>query len=384
MALAALLAAALAATPPAAAQAPAGSAEVPGAPATPAPAPEAPAHPAAQAAIEATHHDTWFALPVVFWLPETRLGYGATGGLHFQLRNASRPSSVFGAAVYTLEQQGSIDVAADVYAPGGALLAGRIRALYFPDVFYGLGPRTQVSQREAFTRRAVEAVITGELPLLGVPGLRAGPRLDARAEDIGGVAAGGALASGAIPGSRGFSAVSAGASVTWDTRDSAFWTTHGSIVQAWYVYAPKGLGHHEPFGRGVLELRHFLPLGGGRILGLQAYFEGAHGATPFTLLPKLGSTRFLRGIREGRYRDQLDWATQAELRVPIRGRFSAAAFTAIGDVAPSLGDLTLAHPKVAGGVGLRFRLTDAGANIRVDGAFSDAGPQLYVLVLEAF
>lgn len=359
-------------------------AAAPSMPTTPAPTPEAPAHPAAEAAAAATHHDSWFALPVLFWLPETKLGYGATGGLHFQLRDAERPSSVFGAAVYTLQRQGSLDVAGDLYLPGGALVSGRLRAIDFPDEFYGLGPDTRTSQREKFTRREVEAVVTAELPVPGVHGLRAGPRLDLRAEDIRGVQAGGALASGDVVGARGFSAVSAGASVTWDTRDNAFWTRRGSLAQAWYVYAPKGLGHHDPFGRGVLELRHFLPLGGGRVLGLQGYVEGAHGATPFTLLPKLGSTRFLRGIREGRYRDQLDWATQAELRVPLRGRLSAATFLSIGDVAHSFRDLTLASPKVAGGAGLRFRLTDAGANIRVDGAFSGAGPELYVLVLEAF
>ena len=40
--------------------------------------------------------------------------------------------------------------------------------------------------------------------------------------------------------------------------------------------------------------------------------------------------------------------------------------------------------KLAGGAGLRFRLTDAGANIRLDVAASRLGVELYVLVLEAF
>ncbi|BDG04403.1 BamA/TamA family outer membrane protein [Anaeromyxobacter oryzae] len=362
------------------------SGDEPAAPAGPAPTPETPAHPAAAAAVEATMHQrtSWFALPVLFWLPETRLGFGATGGLHFHLRDTTRPSSVFAAAVYTLEKQGSIDVAADVYTPGGALVSGRARAVHFPDIFYGIGPNTQTSQRETFTRRYVEAVATVELPIPRVPGLRAGPRLDLRAEEVTDAQPGGVIASGTLPGSNGYSAAGVGGSVTWDTRDNAFWSTRGTFAEAWYVYSPQAFGKHEPFGRGVLEWRRFFPLGGGRVLGLQAYGEGAHGTPPFTLLPKIGSTRFLRGIREGRYRDRLDWATQAELRVPVRGRFSAVAFAGIGDVAPSLSALTLSHPKAAGGVGLRFRLTDAGANIRVDCAIDGAGPEVYVLVLEAF
>ena len=41
-------------------------------------------------------------------------------------------------------------------------------------------------------------------------------------------------------------------------------------------------------------------------------------------------------------------------------------------------------PKLAGGVGLRWRLTGQGANVRVDLAAGDEGVELYVLVLEAF
>ena len=220
--------------------------------------------------------------------------------------------------------------------------------------------------------------------MLGVPGLRAGPRVDARAEEIDGRTPGGRLAQGDLTGWNGYSAVALGASVTWDTRDGTFWPSRGTLAQAWWVQAPAAVGRHRPFGRGVAELRRFLPLGRGATLGLHAYGEAVEGDPPFTLLPKLGSTRFLRGFREGRYRDRVSWATQAELRVPVRGRVSAAAFAAVGDVAPSLRALSLQSVKVAGGAGLRFRLTDAGANIRVDGAISRFGPELYVLVLEAF
>jgi hypothetical protein len=138
------------------------------------------------------------------------------------------------------------------------------------------------------------------------------------------------------------------------------------------------------FSRGVLELRHFTPLGGGRVLGLHAYGERASGQVPFTLLPRLGNTRFLRGIREGRYRDNVVWALQSELRTPLWGRISGVAFAAAGDVAPRLEAVRIGDPKLAGGAGLRYRLTDEGANVRVDVAGSRFGVQLYVLVLEAF
>jgi hypothetical protein len=330
----------------------------------------------------AARKNSWFMLPVLFFTPETRFGGGATAGIHVVPGEGPRPASVFAAVVYTLERQGTLDLAGDLTLRSGFFLSARARALHFPDQYFGLGPRSTSSDRERFTRRSVELVATGEQPLPHVPGLRAGLRLDARAEDIQDREPGGALASGRVTGGSGFGAIALGPSITWDTRDNPFWTRSGSLAQLWYVYAPRGLGH-APFGRGVLEVRHFFPLPGGRALGVDAYAEGADGEVPFTLLPRLGSTRFMRGIREGRYRDRVEWAVQSELRTPVWRRISATAFAAVGDVAPRWSALRLDTAKVAGGAGLRYRLTDEGANLRVDVAVSRFGFQLYVLVLEA-
>jgi hypothetical protein len=388
-ALAVLAAVAVALPTWAAAPAPAPpAAEAPGAATVPAAhrGPEEPASPPVQTGpvVPAPpHRNSWFLLPVVFYLPETRLGFGATTGIHLDVKDAPRPASVFAAAVYALEQQGAVDLAGDVTLPAGTYLSARARAVYYPDQYYGIGPSTPSSAVEDFTRASVELVATGEHPIPRAHGLRAGLRLDSRAEDIRDKEPGGALASGTVTGASGFSAISAGPSLTWDTRDNVFWTRSGSLAQLWYVYAPPGLGRHEAFGRGVLEVRHFFPLPQARTIGVDLYAEQADGDPPFTLLPKLGSTRFMRGIREGRYRDRVDWALQAEARTPVWGRFSAVAFTAVGDVAPRWSAVTLDTAKIAGGVGLRYRLTDEGANLRVDVAASEAGLQLYVLVLEA-
>lgn len=332
----------------------------------------------------AAHPSRWFAIPVVSYLPETGLGGGASAGLHLHVEGAPRPTSLFATALYTTEHQGLLDVAVDSTLPNGTALGARARALHYPDRFYGIGPHTQSSQMEHFTRRSVELVSSAELPVPGVPGLRVGPRVDLRAEEITDKDAGGQLAAGTVPGANGSSSAAGGLSATWDTRGGTFWPSRGSLVQAWYVLAADGTSRNGGFSRGVLELRHFVPLGGGRVLGLNAYGERASGQVPFTLLPRLGNTRFLRGIREGRYRDNVVWALQSELRTPLWWRISGVAFAAVGDVAPRLEAIRIGDPKVAGGAGLRYRLTDEGANVRVDLAGSRFGVQLYVLVLEAF
>jgi hypothetical protein len=325
----------------------------------------------------------WFALPVLSYLPETGLGGGASAGLHLHVEGAPRPTSFFATAIYTTEKQGLLDLAADSTLPGGTVAGARARALHYPDRFYGLGPSTQSSNMEHFTRRSIELVASVEIPVPGARAVRVGPRVDLRAEEITDRDPGGRLASGSVVGADGSSSAAAGLSATWDTRDSPFWPSHGSLVQAWWVYAPAATSRTGSFDRGVLELRKFLPLGGGHVLGLHAYGERASPDTPFTLLPRLGNTRFLRGIREGRYRDHVVWAVQSELRSPLAWRISGAAFLAAGDVAHELDKVRLDRPKVAGGAGLRFRLTDQGANIRVDLAASKFGVKLQLLVLEA-
>ena len=255
--------------------------------------------------------------------------------------------------------------------------------MHFPDAFYGIGDDTPTSAREPYTRRFAEAILAAELPI--VPRrLRAGLRLDLRGEEILDVQPGGLLASGAIEGADGFSAVGIGGSVTWDTRDRPLFPRRGSFLQAWYLQYPQAIGRHREFARANVEGRYFLPLGSERVLGMAAFVEQAFGDAPFTMLPRLGSTRFLRGWREGRYRDRLAWAAQAELRVPLWKRITGTAFGALGDVAADAGALRADTIKVAGGVGLRYRLTPEGANIRIDLAESSAGPELYVLVLDAF
>ena len=326
----------------------------------------------------------WFVIPVVSYLPETGFGGGGSAGLHLPREGAPRPASFFVTALYTTEGQGLLDLAAEVGFTGGAVLAARARALSYPDRFFGIGPDTPTSARERFTRRSLDLVASAELPLLGVPGLRAGPRLDLRAEQIDDIAPDGALAAGEVTGADGSAGAAVGLAITWDRREGTFWPRRGSMAQAFYVYAPAALSRTDAYGRGVLELRHFAPLGGGLVLGLHGYGEAVTGTPPFTIFPRIGSTRMLRGIREGRYRDRVGWTVQSELRAPVWRRVSAVGFGAMGDVAPGLDALRLDDPKLAGGLGLRYRLTDEGANLRADVAVSRFGVQFYLLVLEAF
>ncbi len=343
----------------------------------------------ASASREAAKKDegrSWFVLPTLFWLPETKLGAAAAAGLHFRMPGASEASSAYLVTGIAIGGQATVDLSSDVWLARGASASGRLRLANYPEAFYGIGPATLLSDREDVTRRFVEVSLGGDGAVPETAGrLRAGPRLQGRIEAVLKPSPGGLVATHQVEGSDGFSALGMGGSVTWDTRDNRLWTTRGAFAQVTYVYYPAAIGHNDGFGRLNGEVRWFTPaLGGGRVLGVAAHLESSNGRTPFSVLAKIGSTSYLRGIVEGRYRDNVGWAGQAELRLPVYGPLKAAAFGAFGNVAPSLSGLTLDDPKLAGGAGLRYLLTREGATLRADLAIADGGPQVYVLLLEAF
>jgi hypothetical protein len=325
---------------------------------------------------------TWFFFPALYYLPETGAGAGLAGGRDFRLEGSTRTSTALLVAAASLEGQGSVDGSADVWLRGGSLLSVRARGVNYPDRFYGIGPRAP-SGYETFTRRFAEASLSAELATLDGR-LRAGPRVAARAEEIVDLSPGGRLVTSGLERIHGWSGLGAGASVTWDTRDHPLWPTQGAFAQAYYLRYLPGVGRNDGFGKGAVDLRAFEPIGGGRVVAVNAVLETTDGQTPFSLLSKLGNARFLRGYREGRYRDAMVWATQVELRAPVYGPFAMTVFGGAGDVFPRFSALTLDHPKLAAGVGGRYRLTPGGANLRVDVSVGGAGPEVYVVLLEAF
>lgn len=324
----------------------------------------------------------WYAFALPFYLPETRLGLGATGGVHRVLCSGCQPSSVHVEAAYTLNDQFSLTVAPRLFTSAVFTIAASLHFALFPDRFYGVGPLTG-DEGERFTARTLEAVVTPERYVLGRR-LRVGPKLHLRHEAIVGREPGKLIASGAVQGSAGLDAVGIGASVTWDSRDSQFFPRRGAYLEAWYAYYPGVLGRHPEFGRGAVDAARFVTVTGDHVLALDGAFAFTHGGVPFTLLASLGGVRPIRGYADGRYRDACSYGLQAEYRFPIAWRLRGVAFGGVGDVAPSPTAFALRTVRAAGGGGLRMRLTDDGVHLRLDLASRGGEPELYMIVLEAF
>jgi hemolysin activation/secretion protein len=123
-----------------------------------------------------------------------------------------------------------------------------------------------------------------------------------------------------------------------------------------------------------------------RVLATNLNGAAAAGDMPFYMLPTIGGGAYgLRGYQQGRYRDRVMVTGQAELRLHSAGRFGGVVFGGFGQVAPSIGELTEARVLPAGGVGLRFQITQIyRMHMRVDYAWGVDEGILYFGVSEAF
>jgi outer membrane protein assembly factor BamA len=326
--------------------------------------------------------ETWFAFPVAFYMPETRFGFGGIGGVHFRLEPTLETSDVQAIATATVKQQALLNLRSQLFLSESLALGGAVRLSVYPDVSYGIGNDTPRSAREAFTSRSFEIQLSPEWYLAGR--LRSGPRVWFREETFGDLAPGGSLASGRVAGTAGYASAALGWGMTFDSRDSRFSPRRGRYVEASYLLAPGAFGDRLRFGRGALDARQFLPLGTNVVLGIAGHAELAHGSVPFTLLPRVGGDTNLRGYYEGRWRDRLLYSGQAELRVPVAGRFGGVVFAGLSDVAARPSEFGTRTLRPAAGVGARFRLTDDGVNVRLDAGVGQEGANVYFNLGEAF
>jgi outer membrane protein assembly factor BamA len=198
--------------------------------------------------------------------------------------------------------------------------------------------------------------------------------------------AGGMLASGGVPGSMGGTVSGFGYFMTYDSRDSIFYSTSGSFHQFSAMAFGRSLGSDFAFSRFYLEMRKYLRLSFAHCLAFQTRFLVQTGDPPFWRMGLLGGPESMRGYYLGRFRDKNMVTLQAEYRwTPIFWRLGLAAFAGLGDVAGTPGRFDLGRFKYSYGVGLRFVIDPKQRiNIRLDYGIGKDTSGIYFTAGEAF
>ena len=329
-----------------------------------------------------------FVLPYLGSAPETGIQYGATAfRVHQPSDTATRPSTAQLFASYTAKRQARVFAEVDRWTAGSTWhLTGHLEWKRFPLPFYGFGDAAAKGDEEFYTptgflgQVTVQRRVRGPFYLLGGYGYQ-DFRITPSSVD-------GMLANDPITGNRGGRVGQLQLGALWDDRDDVFASRRGSSLQATGSNAARPLGSGYAFRRLVVDGRHFVPLGGSRVLAVQAVTELTGGDAPFDQLSLVGNSGYLRGYTHGRYRDLDLAAAQAEYRAPLRGRLGWAAFGGAGRIASRPSDLLGGGARTLPSYGLGLRWTlfrSSRSNIRVDYARGESGQSgLYVALNEAF
>jgi outer membrane protein assembly factor BamA len=340
-------------------------------------------------AVEADEYDgsTLIPIPVIFYQPETGLGFGVTALYYYRLTAGDTISPVYYWAtfeIYTTKNQLILGLWSEMFVDEDRWrINSEISYSKFPTKFWGIGNDTPDSAEEDYT--------PSTLTLKGWPqkriadGWYAGFAAMLIDRGLSELQEGGQIESGFVPGAEDGQALGIGGSLTRDGRDNTVYPRRGGYHRLLVdLFGKVWIGDYG-YGRYTLDLRGYFPVARTHVVALQALGVATSGQPPFDQYPQLGGESLLRGYFQGRYRDRSLLAFQGEYRLPLFWRFGLAGFAGIGQVAPDIGGFGLDRFWVAGGAGLRFLLARReGLNIRVDFAFGEGSSGFYLSLGEAF
>lgn len=321
--------------------------------------------------------NTFVPLPVIFYQPETKLGFGGTAIYFFQLgeavaedgRSSQFSSSLSAVGVYTTRKQIISFVGAELYPSGGRYrILGRIGYSKFPTKYWGIGNDTPDSAEEDYTPRTfgLEADVQREVSRGWYVGLLGQFAYRTVSE----VEEGGLIDSGAAPGSDDGLIIGAGLSFTRDTRKSRVYPRSSSFHTFRVALYDGFFGSDYDYATFTLDLRRYTTLFTRHVLALRGLGVITTGDPPFDYMPQLGGDEILRGYFAGRFRDRDLLVFQLEYRAPVWWRIGVVGFAAAGQVAHDPVGFRLDEFHPSAGFGLRFLLSEREEfNIRADFAW---------------
>lgn len=329
-------------------------------------------------------------LPVLYYSPETRFGFGALASMSFKLGKnpeATRASNLQTYFLYTVLGQMDATARYTLFTNQEKyVINGRFSYLFFPEFYYGIGNRLPKDNEELvrYRRVRVENRVLRKVTQKFFAGLQYRYVEMFQVEPT----EGGLLATTQVPGYDGSKISGLGAAIVFDSRDNILVPRKGAYLEISNYNYGSDLGGEFDYSTVTVDLRkYFKPFANRQhILAIQGYGNFITGTAPYKELSEFGGSTVMRGFYQGRYRQSDYMAAQVEYRFPIWRWFGMTAFTGVGDVASDISKFDIANAKMSYGVGLRFEIDKQNrTNIRVDyGRGSDGSAGFYLEIGEAF
>lgn len=326
------------------------------------------------------------ALPVVFYLPETGVGYGALGIGTFRFKGESketRPSTVQLALTLTSRRQFLLYAPFELYSDEEKWrFIGEFGYYKYFYNFFGKGINAKEEDLETYEVDFPRFRFSALREVLPKVSVGVAYEFDNFSKPI--VQEDGILDTQDFIGEDGGTISNLGITAVYDSRDNIFFPTEGLFVQADIFSSLKALGSSFSYNKWILDSSYYQQIKGRHILAGNVFIANSSRDTPFLDLNYLGSKRS-RGFNNRRFQDNAEFSLALEYRFPLYKRFEGVVFGSSGTVAPDLGSVFSSAYKNAAGAGLRYTINKKeGTRLRVDYGVSKEGGNFYFTIKEAF
>jgi len=329
-------------------------------------------------------------------MPETKMGFGGGGLLTYRPKDApqdQRPSSLMFQVYYTQLKQYGFEIWPEAYIKNEAyLVKAYFKISKFPNKFWGIGNDTPDLEEGLedenylnYTPKMFNFDLSVQKRILKEERLYTGIQFKYENLKIEDYAPLGFLATSDIPGENGGKLVSLGFLINWDTRDNIFYPLTGNFFQFTVDFFSPTFGSDFEFTTLKIDLRKYFTMFSSHVLAVQALLWNVSGEPTFRHMAEIGGDKIMRGYYQGRYRDQILFALQAEYRLKIWKFIGMVAFAGVSNVSDKICNLGFENLKYTVGLGLRFLVVPKeGTNIRLDYGIGKNTSGMYIMPNEAF
>ena len=325
--------------------------------------------------------------PLVFYTPETRMGFGLAGFYGFQpdTTDSLTPiSQIQPAVMYTVNRQYILTLPFQWFSRQrqhslyGEITFNRFFYRFFGSSF-ALPAVTNEQYEVEFPRIRLHYLYR-----LG-PAWYAGARYWLEEQRILQTEEGGLLGSGKIPGGSGGRSAGPGIVLQYDTRDHVISTRRGTFAELSWHHQSSATGSDFDFNRFRLDARAFIPAGRRGTMATMIMAEHIYGDPPFFSMAALGNDRRMRGYFDGYFRDKSLCLAQAEYRRGVWKNLYLAAFASAAWMGETPKTYALPGTIWTAGAGMRWVVDpNSRVTLRLDYARGQHSDALYFTMGEAF
>ena len=326
-------------------------------------------------------------LPVVFFLPETSLGFGAmvVSTMEFMKHEEeTRPSQFIFSNAYTLRRQFLLFAPYEFYSNGNRdRIKGELGYYRYFYNYFGVGRRSSAEDLETYNVNFPRIDVNYSRRVHSNLYLGLGFNFDAY--NITEIDEGGRLMLDSPTGVQGGNKSNLYALAAYDTRDNINAPSSGFYLESSLQRSFSPISDFS-YTKWVMDLRSYSKFREKLIVASQILIATASEGAPFFDLPYLSSPVLGRGLNDRRYLTNRLVAAQNEYRFPIKKRFHGAAFISANFVLDDAWDFSQEDALVVTyGVGVRYEIQpESRTRLRLDIASAEGGFNFYFTVNEAF